>query len=303
LAGFPAGLFVLQQTYNPFITYGIKPPKCDYAPTKQGISFSPHILSNLLDKLANRALTGKAAEAEIFDVFEVLSGKAAHILWHILSKDLKCGIAANIINEAVPGLIPVFCVMRAQPYEVKRIKQWPVKVELKLDGQRTTFICRENKGSFFIRSGKIVPALDFAVQSLIAAAKLAAQDHEVATVIGQSDNLNFMLDGEAMMGLFEDTGALRRIDEQAQGAELHFYDILSFDDFNAVGAVGASLLQRRFVLEKFIKLGRHALPVQHKSLLQIVPQYFANSDREVRDLFQMARSMTLANYLERFNFT
>jgi len=301
LATFPEGLYVLCNAYNPFITYGIKPPKCDYAPSKKGIAFSPQNVGGLLDSLSNRTLTGKAAEAEIFEVFEALSGKAAHILWHILSKDLKCGIAASIINEAVPHLIPVFSVMRAHAYEPKRIKQWPVKVELKLDGQRTTFICRDGRGGFFTRSGKIVPALDFMTQPLITAAKLAAQDDEVAGVIGRPDNLNFMLDGEAMMGLFEDTGALRRIDEQAEGAELHLYDILSYADFNAVGAAGAPMLQRRVILEKIIRLGRPALPVKYQNILQIVPQYFANSDAEIQNLFQMARSMTLASYLARGN--
>lgn len=300
LASFPEGLYVLRQTYNPFITYGLKPPKLDDDVFQHGISFEPFLVDEFLKSLASRELTGKAAEAECFEVMNALNGKGRHILWHILSKDLKCGVASKIINEAVPGLIPTFCVMRANHYEEKRIKSWPVKVELKLDGQRTTFICRENNGGFFTRSGKIVPALDFMVQPLIKAASVVAkEDSEVATIIGKPDNLNFMLDGEAMMGLFEDTGVLRRIGEDARDAELHLYDILSYNDFIAPQSAGADLMSRRNILQKFVQIGRKALSFQQAKMLQIVPQYIAYNDHEVQKLFSMARSMTLASYLAR----
>jgi ATP-dependent DNA ligase len=298
LANDELGAFLIRWAYDPFITYGVK-PAFNHTPDKPNLEFRPSIIEPLLQRLAKRELTGRAAEREIADTMMALNESAAYLLFLVLSKDLKCGIAEATINLAVPGLIPTFSVARAQPYEAKRVKTWPWKGEPKLDGNRNTFLCKDGKGAFFTRSGKIVPALNFLVPFVIKAAEVAVQKSARLSVLMMEEEgkLSFMLDGEAMMGLFEDTGALRRKDVDAVGAELHLYDIMSYADFNAPGAVGRQLFERRDLLSVFVDIAREVLGKDGP--IQIVPQYFINSDDEAQAFFERMRSRTLASYLAR----
>jgi ATP-dependent DNA ligase len=247
-----------------------------------------------------------AAEREIGEVMGALNEDGQRLLFLILLKDLKCGIAANTINQAMPGLIPVFSVQRAQSYEAKRMKK-TMKGEFKLDGNRNTFLSKDGNGGFFTRTGNRVAPLDFLVPFVIRSAAYAAQkgSEELRKVLigdreGKLSSLNFMLDGEAMMTLFEETGAFRRKDEDALGAELHLYDIMTYEEFDAPGAVGEPLKVRRVLLAEFVKLAKEVLGNSKGSeAIQIVPQYFVNDDNEVQALFERARSMTLAKYLAR----
>lgn len=306
LAESELGKFILSWAYNPFITYGITPVVSDNA-GKFSMEFRASLVEPLLKKLADRELTGMAAEREIGEVMGALDKDGQRLLFLILSKDLKCGIAENTINQAMPGLVPVFSVQRAITYEAKRLKAGKVyKGEFKLDGQRNTFLVKDNNGGFFTRSGKRVPALDFLVPIVLQAsfyvASAASPELRAILMRPGETTLNFMLDGEAMMGLFEDTGALRRKDSDALGAELHLYDILSYDDFDAVGAAGPEYKVRREILREFVSLAKKALAGSaNADAIQIVPSYFVNNDDEAQALFQRSRSMTLASYLSRGN--
>jgi ATP-dependent DNA ligase len=299
------GKFVLTWAYNPFVTYGITPAKSDNA-GRFKMEFKESLVEPLLKKLSSRELTGMAAEREIGEVMGALDEDGANLLFLILSKDLKCGIAANTINQAVPGLIPVFSVQRAQAYEAKRMKK-TMKGEFKLDGNRNTFMSKDGNGGFFSRTGNRVAPLDFLVPPVMVAAYYAMQKGSDAlkkVLIGDREpghaSLNFVLDGEAMMTLFEETGAFRRKDEDALGAELHLYDMMSYEDFDAVGAVGEPLHVRRTWVAEFVKLAKEGLKrTDGEDAIQIVPQYFVNDDNEVQALFERARSMTLAKYLAR----
>lgn len=298
LVGLELGSKVLKWTYDPFITYGIK-PKLYETSDKPNLSFRWSIAEKLLMALSTRELTGKAAEREVYEVMESLEPRAAKLLFLILSKDLKCGIAEATINLVVPGLVPTFAVMRANKFEPAKIKSWPWKIEPKLDGQRNTFLCKDGNGAFFTRSGKVVPALDFLVPKVTeVAVEAATRDPELESLLIDGDTgLSFMLDGEAMMGLFKDTGALRRKDAQAEGAELHLYDIMSYADFDASGAVGLPFRERRELLERFVKIARE-IHGKHGPV-QIVPQYFVNNETEAQDFFMRMLKKPLATYLAR----
>jgi ATP-dependent DNA ligase len=303
LADAEIGKFILQWAYNPFITFGLNPALSENA-GKFKIEFKPSLVEGLLKRLSSRELTGHAAEREVGEVMGALDEDGARLLFLILSKDLKCGIAENTINQAVPGLVPVFSVQRAQTYEAKRMTS-VMKGEYKLDGNRNTFLCKDNDGGFFTRTGKRVAALDFMVPPVIKAAKAVVQQSELlqrVMVRKGETTLNFMLDGEAMMTLFEETGAFRRTSEDALGAELHLYDMMSFDDFDAPGAVGEILEVRRTWVAEFVRLAKIALAgTKEAEAIQIVPQFFVNDDAEVQALFDRARSKTLASYLARGN--
>lgn len=300
------GKFVLSWAYNPYIKFYLTPALTENA-GRFKMEFKQNLIEPLLKKLASRELTGLAAEREVGEVMGALDEDGARLLFLILSKDLKCGIGAQTINVAVPGLIPVFSVQRAVHYEAKKLKKGKVyKGEFKLDGNRNTFLCKDNNAGFFTRTGNRVAALDFLVEPVMQAASyvVSAASPELRKVMMRDgeDKLNFMLDGEAMMTLFEETGAFRRQEEDAIGAELHLYDMMSYDDFNAVGAVGQPLSVRRKWVEEFQELAKVALKgTSSPDAIQVVPQFFVNNDAEAQALFLRAREMTLAAYLARGN--
>lgn len=299
------GRFVLKWTYNPFITFGIKPsPSLLDLSEQSNVGFRPSLIARLLTELSTRKLTGKAAEREVSEVFAILDRPGREILFRILSKDLKAGISESTINSAVPGLIPSFAVMRAQPYDPKKVRSWPVKVEYKLDGQRNTFVCLKGSGGFYTRSGKVVPALDFLVPKILEIAEFArTQNLDLAEMLADPEMphaLSFVLDGEAMTGLFETTGALRRKDSDAEDAELHLYDIMSAADFFSDKPVATKLIQRRRLLETFVNAAHSFFEFKKIApFLFKVPQFFAHNDDDVRRLFLKSRTTSLASYLAR----
>jgi ATP-dependent DNA ligase len=293
LAGLDIGRWALKQAYDPFITYGLTPGRTE----GQGrLTLKPATVSKLLEDLATRKLTGNAAQREVAEVMMALDRTGAELLWRILSKDLKCGIAASTINTVVPGLIPVFSVMRAHKFEEKRMKSWPQIVEPKLDGYRFTFLCRDGQGGFFSRTGIRQAAADHLVEPMIETAiaayqKSVAHGTELHKLLSKANDnrgsMNFMADGEMIVdGSFAETGALRRKEETAAGAMFHIFDMMSLDDFNAVGSVGLAYLQRRKMVEEFVSASSYVTITK-------TPRYFANSIEEIHKLYEGFRNRGL----------
>lgn len=293
------GKWIIRWTYDPLITFGITPPR-QPSSGSTNVDLRPALIDDLLDRLATRKLTGNAAQAEVAEVMEALNPASAELLFRMLSKDLKCGIAESTINTVIPGLVPVFSVMRAHAYEPKRVKSWPQVVEPKLDGFRFTFLCRDGKGGFFTRSGKRAPAADHLVQPMIDTAlaalgksddrvlwsTLSTRPHDLARYAYQ--DLNFMVDGEMIAGTTfnETSGALRRGTGTANDATFHIFDLMSFADFDATGSVGRPYLERRALVEEFVRYA--VTPAITKT-----PRYFVNSDAEIQELFESFRSRGL----------
>ena len=300
LADSDFGKFVLKMTYDPFITFGLTPPgEVDRGLGRpKGMPLTESLIKPLLTKLSTRKLTGLAAMREVSDVMAFLTPIGEKILFAILSKDLKCGIASSSINQVIPGLIPVFSVMRAHSYDAKRVKKWPVVGEPKLDGYRTTFRSRNGNGGFFSRSGNRWPAMDFMVPIVMEAAKRAfigTQNLELKAILADN-GANFVLDGEALMGLFANAGKLKGKSEQAEDAELHIFDIMSGADFDAIGTVGSAYIDRRKMVEEFKSW-------VNVSEIQITPRYFLNNDDQVQEYFDKFLNRTLASYLARGDAT
>lgn len=305
LAGSEFGRYVIEQAYSSFITFGIRVNRRNPdvpRPAKQQ-ELTLDMARSLLGALAHRELTGNAAEGAVQEMMEGLSADGAELLYLMLSKDLKCGIGDATIALAAPGLFPTFAVMRAHHHEEKRVKVFPVRGEFKLDGNRNTFLCHKGNGGFFSRNGKRVAALDCLVPTVMKVARACVMANILCDVLWDEDgDLSFMLDGEAMMGLFEETGKLRKKDYDALNAELHLYDMLSYADFDAPGAVGPDYDTRRTHLSAFVNVARQMLKDENgpdKNAIQMVPSYLLNSHEEVAEFYETARETTLAHYLAR----
>lgn len=315
LADDDEGLGVLIYAYDPFKTYGLGTKTVTellnraHADRKLGVQPANSLdVFSTLDQMAQRHLTGTVAQVNVQNLMTHMTSESAEVVARILLKDLKAGITEVTINKVIPGLIPTFAVQRAHPFDAVKVKSWPVKVEPKLDGQRNTLLIRNGTGGFFTRAGKPVPALDFLVKPVLDVARIlttfstgpdqSTLDAAVAAMILDADDgLAFALDGEALVGLFADIGALRRKSADAVDAELHLYDILSYKDFVTPGAQGPIHSERRRILERFVAAARQHLG--RNGSVQIAPSYFAHDESQVMALYDTFTNKTLAAYLAR----
>lgn len=302
------GKFILKWTYDPFVTYGVTLKKMP--PMEKGdfyIRIDHPTVGSLLDDLATRKLSGNSAKDAIETIFAILEEPAREILFLMLNKDLKAGIAATSIEAVLPGFLPSFGVMRAHPYEEGRVKKFPVPVEPKLDGYRCTFIATEGKGAFFTRSGKAIPAFQELAEPLLEAARHIrdgarngdVDDHyrDLATVLfdGNNDDPTFTLDGEALNGLFANMGAVKRKNGQAYDAELHAFDLLPYSGFIGNLPYQVPWETRRTLLQTFVSEVR---AVTHAPVY-ITDLYEANSHEEIEAIYEKLINQTIANYLAR----
>jgi len=101
---------VLKAACNPLVTYGILPEE---TLSGNGVAtFESNETEVLLKELAERQLTGLAAQNAVAIELEQLSYSSGKLLVRILRKDLRAGINKKLINKAFKGLIPEAPYMR-----------------------------------------------------------------------------------------------------------------------------------------------------------------------------------------------
>lgn len=206
---------LLHAALHPLITYGIKAlPQV----SNDGEQPLQKASMTLLARLADRTLTGGRAHLAVQTHLSALRPTHQDVFRRVLLKDLRLGIGVTVVNKAIPGLIPVFSCMLAQPFEEKRIKSWPVMVQPKLDGMRILAVVDRNTNAvgFFSRNGNPVTTLDSLADGVLAAA-------HASTVEG----IEVVFDGEILSGTFLNTvSQVRRKNEDAADAVFHVFDVL-----------------------------------------------------------------------------
>lgn len=142
---------LLKACYNQFLIYNIKKFDVPYDRTPGDPIVNYGNFGKLLSHLHNRVYTGNAALNEIYRVFSTMNDLEVKWYSRVLKKDLDIGIQAKTINEAIPGLIPVFGVMLAQPF-----RSYPETFVLqpKFDGMR--ILGDTTTGKLYSRKGKLV---------------------------------------------------------------------------------------------------------------------------------------------------
>jgi DNA ligase-1 len=150
---------VLDATLNTYITYGVKKYNfTEPANLNKPIEKDFEKAFNLLARLSTRELTGNRALEEITKVSGALTKRQQELLSIILDRDLKCGVSIKTINKVFKtkggDFIKTFNVMLAIPFNEKKIKQYPVICEPKLDGVRCLAMVNGKSVSYFSRNGK-----------------------------------------------------------------------------------------------------------------------------------------------------
>jgi DNA ligase-1 len=177
---------------------------------------------NVLDCLANRQVTGKAAR----DLVEASAAVDGDLIKLICNKDLRCGVTATTFNKVWPGDVPQFKVQLAKELPSSKLT-YPLLAQLKYDGVRVLMIWHVNKITFKTRNGKVLHL-----------PKLAAEIAPVLTAKGIDDCI---LDGEMTLadGKVEDRTTVSGMLNSARCGnpisehklEYNIFDWLPYADF------------------------------------------------------------------------
>jgi DNA ligase-1 len=208
---------------NPYVTFGMAQlPEPDYSDDpdsrKQQFDEATWVL---LSQLASRRLSGLAAKSAVAGELGSLSEASADLLRRILTKDLRAGFGATLANKVKPGWVPVFDCMLAYPFDPKRVKNWPVGVEPKLDGFRVlAFIdCEARSVRMLSRSGKEYSSFKHLEPRLLDLASIIRPEYSNESLI--------VFDGEVVSGTFNETASrVRKKDVACTDAIYHVFEIL-----------------------------------------------------------------------------
>lgn len=116
----------------------------------------------LLQRLASREISGNEALERIKETMYELTPKSQEVLRRVLLKDLRCGVGDSIVNDAFPGLIPVFPYMRCCLEKDSNMAKWNwadgIIVQLKADGMFANVNAETSGVEVFSRQGSRFPA-------------------------------------------------------------------------------------------------------------------------------------------------
>lgn len=142
----PEIIEVLRFAMSPYITFGVGKKMLEgvmaslealEANGEQGQYGFSEETWELLEKLANRELTGIKASDAIYEEMTQLDPDSVDLLHQILVKDLKLGMKASSINSIRAKTIPQYKVNLAKKYDDEKDKiTFPMSLEIKLDGMR-----------------------------------------------------------------------------------------------------------------------------------------------------------------------
>lgn len=205
---------ILQAAYDPYRTYGVnKIP--DVSTNNRVLTGS---VEELLCGLEKRLLTGQTAQEEVASWLSRLSAPEGDLLMRILRKDLRMGVSNKTINKVIPGCVPEFGCMLAQPFDPSRAK-YPMFAQPKLDGVRVVADVNVEAGvvQWFSRSGKPFTTFDHLNEVMV----------EMVKATGRKRS---RFDGEVVTGSFNKTvSEARKKRAQALDAQYHIFDWIDDD--------------------------------------------------------------------------
>lgn len=138
----------LRYAYDQLKTYGLKFKDSEI---QEPLGEPIPDMFELLDKLANRELTGNAARQEV----EEFARHEGSLIKLVCNRDLDCGVTATTINKVFPGLIPQFKLQLAKEVPLDELK-FPMYGQLKYDGVRIAILAYDGKVEFRTRNGKFI---------------------------------------------------------------------------------------------------------------------------------------------------
>lgn len=146
---------VLQYTYSPRMQFYIKQIP-DYVPSmNEGVTSDLDVVFRLLDKLANREISGNDAKGIVSATLDSLTDKDAEVFKLILNRSLDCGISDKTINKVWKDLIEEVPYMRCEKLTEKTKKgiSYPAVTQLKADGSFINIVLNNDTVTCMTRNG------------------------------------------------------------------------------------------------------------------------------------------------------
>lgn len=204
---------LLERALNPYRVYNIKKiPLVSSGEASDDFHIRLKVFLNILSQLESRSIVGNDALDTIVGFFSQCSDLEAKWYRRVIQKDPRIGMKAKSVNSVIPGLIPEFRVMLAQPF-----RSYPKSFLLqpKYDGMRC--IVNTSTGEMFSRKGKPLIGFD-------------AISQEVRSIFPKG----LMLDGEIMIG-DEFRTLMRQAFAKVDGKEgiFNVFDLVDLDSFFA----------------------------------------------------------------------
>lgn len=206
---------MIKEALDPFRVFGVRKfempksgPRCMMEQVKYDRFFA------ILDALAARELTGKAAQEAVTEAIGLFPLGAQDYVVRIFDKDLKAGFSDETVNKIFPNLVPIFSVMLADKCDSTEDFEtevtFPCQADFKYDGERTIAFVKADEIIYYSRSGKEAKH----VNGLFDEDLYAWHKH-----LG----FDFILDGERCSDLgFTDTVNAKKSGNDAAKANLRF---------------------------------------------------------------------------------
>lgn len=151
----------LVAAYDPVVSYGVIQMPDVHGDQDTLETVSGFILDELLPNLADRKLSGKAAQMAIERVLLTLTAEDADVLRNVIRKDLRCGINTGTINVAIKGLIFEPPYMRCSLKDKSNMKKWDwsegIFSQTKADGMFINAIVGVDGVQWMTRNGQTFP--------------------------------------------------------------------------------------------------------------------------------------------------
>lgn len=182
----------------------------------------------------------------------------------LITKNLKLGCDAKIVNSVIPDLIPTFDVMLGTPMEKCKIKngEW-FSISQKLNGNRAVFV----NGKMMSRQGKEFTGLEHiiddihqvTVDSVVFDGELVGKNTE-----GLSDSENFQ----------KSTGIANSKDTDKSSLKYVIFDTLCLNEFQQ----GQSYLTYKDRRNLLLTL-KCVISEKHLANIEVVPMFYEGTDQ------------------------
>lgn len=243
---------IFKWTYDPFLKYGVSKKmieSLENANVNRNAFVTYYEFEQFMDTLAKSNINDDLRSQIADYLHHPTNQTTVELLKCIFTKDLKIGMAAATINKAIPGLIPVFDVMRGQKYSDHKHKlvSKDIIITEKIDGVRTVAIIDENGDvKFYSRQGKEWEGLveiEEDVKSL--GLKNIVLDGET-TILNQEG----MESKEVFKRTMEIMGSKQ---ERKTGLLYNVFDCVPLSQFKAGKCSASASNRKKWFLEKYTK--------------------------------------------------
>ena len=222
---------ILFYTYNPYIKFGIALSKADVGKMVQGSTAGgldiddPDVWA-LLDDFKSSTASSASKKDQLANLTRRLNPVAVYIICGIISKDLISKVSVSTVNKVWPGLIPTFSVQLAHKYADKKVKSFPMYVEIKYDGIRApALIFPSGEVEVMTRTGRSVPAAAYFHREL----QSIGEAYKHLTAIWGEPYNGCITDGELCGETFSDSMSLFRSNAVAVTGSYFVFDILPME--------------------------------------------------------------------------